>query len=85
MPIKLELTPSPAQPAVVTSPMAVPVPFGNASPTRPSNVGYAADIERPAQNTDAVTTASPLPACNNQKVVTVIKVAQPSTTLPAGT
>lgn len=70
-----ELTASPAQPQVITNPMAVLVMRGNASPTMASVVGKTGAMESPARKTSAKAAAGLLVRSMRYVVMAMAKEA----------
>src|SRR5580700_2410928 len=83
-PMMRELTAKPHQPRVITTPSAVPVIRGNASPTMASVVGKTGAMETPARKTRTPATVGLL-VLSIRNVVTVIRMAAASVTKGAGT
>src|ERR1017187_2242163 len=83
-PMMRELTAKPHQPKVMTTPSAVPVMRGNASPTMASVVGKTGAMETPARNTSIPATLALL-VLSIRYVVMVIRMAAASVTKGAGT
>ena len=79
-----ELTARPHQPSVMTTPMAVPVMRGNASPTMASVVGKTGAMETPARKT-RIPAVVALVVFSIRNVVRVIMMAAASVTSGAGT
>src|ERR1039458_3116034 len=83
-PMRRELTASPAQPQVMTKPMAVPDMRGKALPTIARVVGKTGAMERPAINTRTNATVG-LEVRSMRNVVTAIATEAASVTVTAGT
>src|ERR1700739_5153292 len=79
-----ELTASPAQPHVITKPIAVPLIFGNAVPTIARVVGKTGAMESPATKTSAAATEGLL-VRSMKNVVTAMAMEAARVTSTAGT